>query len=89
VQGASPEEVQQKLYQKAVRGTVTDDPQGFATMYPSQYPDLLDISSTPNRLLQANLTGQVSPKLMITAQGVMSKLDHLLQDGTCWQQSCC
>lgn len=59
MQGASPDEVQQKLYQKAMRGSVGDDPQGFATMYPSQFPDLLDISSTPNRLLQANLTGQV------------------------------
>lgn len=58
-QGASPDEVQQKLYQKAMRGSVTDDAQGFATMFPSQFPDLLDISSTPNRLLQANLTDQV------------------------------
>jgi hypothetical protein len=42
-----------------MRGSVTDDAQGFATMYPSQFPDLLDISSTPNRLLQSNLTDQV------------------------------
>lgn len=59
LQGASPEEVQQKLYQRAMRGVVTDDPQGFATMYPSQFPDLNDISSTPNRLLRSNLTDQV------------------------------
>lgn len=48
------------MYQGAVRGAVTDDPQGFATMFPSDVPDLLDISSTPNRLLQGNLTGQAS-----------------------------
>lgn len=42
-----------------MRGSVTDDPQGFATMFPSAFPDLVDISSTPNRLLQANLSGQV------------------------------
>lgn len=59
LQGASPEEVQQKLYQRAMRGVVADDPQGFATMYPSQFPDLNDISSTPNRLLRSNLTDQV------------------------------
>jgi hypothetical protein len=70
LQGASPEEVQQKLYQKSVRGTVTDDPQGFATMYPNQNPDLLDISSTPNRLLQANLTGQVSSNMMAWGHGL-------------------
>lgn len=51
--------MQQKLYQSAMRGSVTDDPQGFATMFPSAFPDLVDISSTPNRLLQANLSGQV------------------------------
>lgn len=59
LQGASPEEVQQKLYQSVLRGSVVDDPQGFATLFPSSYPDLTDISSTPNRMLQANLTGQV------------------------------
>lgn len=59
LQGASPEEVQQKLYQRAMRGSVRDDAQGFATMYPSQFPDLTDISSTPNRLVRNNLTDEV------------------------------
>jgi hypothetical protein len=52
-------EVQQQLYQAAVRGAVFDDPQGFATLFPNDYPDLTDISSTPNRLLQGNLTATV------------------------------
>lgn len=59
MQGASPSEVQEKLYQSAVRDAITDDPQGFATMFPGVKPLLLDISSTPNRMLLSNITAQV------------------------------
>jgi hypothetical protein len=59
LQGASPEEVQQLLYQSATRGSVTDDPQGFGTMWPNINPNMLDVSSTPNRLLTNNLKAQV------------------------------
>lgn len=59
MQGASPEEVQQLLYQSALRGSVTDDPQGFGTMWPNTNPGVLDVSSTPNRLLTNNLKAQV------------------------------
>lgn len=79
VQGASADEVQQKLYQTALRGSVADDVQGFATMYPSDYPDLLDISSTPNRLLHANLTSQVSAATAFFAVNAIYGLFHHCQ----------
>jgi hypothetical protein len=58
-QGASPQEVQQRLYASAVRGAIGDDVQGFATLFPAARRDLLDISSTPNRLVTSNLTAHV------------------------------
>lgn len=68
--GASPEEVQQLLYQSALRGSVTDDPQGFGTMWPNTNPGVLDVSSTPNRLLTNNLKAQallVPGKLIVNS----------------------
>jgi hypothetical protein len=55
--------VQQLLYQSAMHGSVVDDPQGFATMWPKLNPNLLDVSSTPNRLLASNLMSQVGCSL--------------------------
>ena len=61
VQGASPEEVAQKLYTSALNGAVKDDKLGYASLQPAlAAPGVPDISSTPNRLLHNVLVGQVS-----------------------------
>eukprot|EP00877_Chromochloris_zofingiensis_P004180 jgi/Chrzof1/13763/Cz08g11090.t1 len=57
--GASYIEISQKLYIAAVRNAVRDDSRGLATFHPSNNPGVLDISSTPNRLLQSYIQGQV------------------------------
>lgn len=64
LQGASPADVAQRLSRSAVAGAVADDRQGLASLTPLGPGQAgpwgpLDISSTPNRLLQSRLQLQV------------------------------
>lgn len=50
----------QKLYASALRGAVLDDPLGYGTMFPADQPELPDLSTTPNRLLQSRVLDQAT-----------------------------
>jgi hypothetical protein len=60
LQGASSQEVLQKLYASAIRGAVQDDSNRVATFWPVANPGILDISATPNRMLQSYIFGQAN-----------------------------
>ncbi|GLC43955.1 hypothetical protein PLESTB_000213700 [Pleodorina starrii] len=58
-QGASPADAAQRLLRSSMMGAVTDDTSGMATFTPTPRSSgwgPIDISSTPNRLLQSVLT---------------------------------
>ena len=59
-QGASPAEVRQKVNAAAIADAVSDDPEGYGTWNPDGRPTAVDISATPNRLLQSRLAAQAS-----------------------------
>ena len=50
----------QKLYASAIRGAIQDDSNGVATFWPTANPGILDISATPNRMLQSYVLGQAN-----------------------------
>eukprot|EP00887_Chlorella_sp_A99_P000007 scaffold16.g7.t1 len=58
--GASPAEVREKLNSAALLGAVHDDSDGYGTWNPEAQPSALDISDTPNRLLQSELPSQAA-----------------------------
>lgn len=57
-QGASPQELRQKVNAAAVPDAVSDDPEGYGTWDPAARPSSVDISITPNRLLYSKLASQ-------------------------------
>ena len=57
-QGASPQEVRQKVNAAASADGVHDDPEGWGTWDPASRPTAVDISITPNRLLYSKLAAQ-------------------------------
>ncbi|KAG2443499.1 hypothetical protein HXX76_001852 [Chlamydomonas incerta] len=61
--GATPDDVSQRLLRSAAAGAVADDRYGYDTFTPLPNPrawDPLDISATPNRLLQSRLAVPLS-----------------------------
>lgn len=70
-QGASPQEVAQRLYASALSGAIRDDPLGYGTLFPGRSPDLPDLSATPNRLLQSHLAerARLEPGALRVAPG--------------------
>eukprot|EP00803_Ostreobium_quekettii_P001988 evm.model.scf_256EXC.8 EVM.evm.TU.scf_256EXC.8 scf_256EXC:81972-83503(+) len=58
--GASPAEVLQVLMAASADGRIEDDPSGRATLHPALKPGLLDISTTPNRVLCSRLLSQAA-----------------------------
>ena len=65
-QGASPQEVRQKV------NVVQDDPEGWGTWNPASRPTAVDISITPNRLLYSKLAAQavLTPGILTVDAGV-------------------
>ena len=72
-QGASPQELRQKVNSAADPGAVRDDPEGYGSWQLPGRPDTVDISTTPNRLLYAMLTSQalLTPSV-VTVDGASS-----------------
>ncbi|KAG2497251.1 hypothetical protein HYH03_004835 [Edaphochlamys debaryana] len=76
--GASADEVTQRLLRSSLAGLVADDAYGYGTFAPNPYAGPwgpLDISSTPNRLLQSSLVvpARVSPSLVSVGSGAGGK----------------
>ena len=69
MQGASPEEVRQKINVASTLNALQDDIEGFGTWYPSSHPTEVDVSTTPNRLLSTQLASQatLSPGILSVA----------------------
>jgi len=71
-QGASPQEVRQKVNAAASADVVQDDPEGWGTWNPVSRPTAVDISITPNRLLYSKLAAQavLTPGILTVDAGV-------------------
>lgn len=58
LQGASPQELRQKVNGAATPNAVHDDPDGYGSWSPATRPNAVDLSTTPNRLLYSFLPAQ-------------------------------
>lgn len=75
-QGASPQELRQKVNSAATAGAVLDDPDGFGSWDLGAHPAAVDLSTTPNRLLYSLLPSQatLTPGVLEVAEAAAAPL---------------